>query len=57
MSKQESLNKESTWNDFEEQLKRDREANRDIDSDKHLLNKMSVQAGGNPLFEDEMKNN
>ena len=55
MSKQESSNSELTWEEFESQLEKDRKKHEHIDGRKHLLNKMSVQAGGSKIFENEEK--
>lgn len=55
MSKQELLNKITTWAEFDDLLEKDRKDVKDIDPMKHLLNKMNVQVGSPVIFEDERK--
>ena len=55
MSKQELLNKKTTWDEFDDLLEKDRKDVKDIDPMKHLLNKMNDQVGSPVIFEDVRK--
>lgn len=55
MSKQGLSSEKMSWDDFDEMLRKGRNEVKDIDHEKHLLNKMSVSSGGDKLFEDERK--